>query len=139
MTGRHRSAGFTLIEVAIAMAIVGIGVVTAIELFSAALKTEQSAGVRARAVVRARGLMDQTMTIPELQPGQDVGQWEDGYHWERQVREAPEFLDEEDRDGDAAGEVTMLEIRVSVLWPQTVDREGVYTLQTLRLVPRAAR
>ena len=29
----------------------------------------------------------------------------------------------------------MFEIEVSVLWPQTADREGVYTVRTLRVAP----
>ena len=142
MTGRAGARGFTLIEVAIAMAILGIGIVTAIELFSGALKMEHTSTVRAKAVVRARSLLDATMTQTELGPGSDAGAWEDGYRWERAVREAPEYLDlpaEEDDDADAETDLAMLEIVVSVVWPQSVWREGVYTVRTLRLMPRVLR
>jgi prepilin-type N-terminal cleavage/methylation domain-containing protein len=140
MTRARGERGFTLIEVAIAMAILGIGVVTAIELFSGALKMEHSSTVRAKAVVRARSLLDATMTQAELGPGNDAGQWEDGYRWERAVREAPEYLDEPQRDDpDAESDLAMLEIAVSVVWPQSVWREGVYTVRTLRLMPRVLR
>jgi prepilin-type N-terminal cleavage/methylation domain-containing protein len=51
---RPRDRGFTLIEVAIAMAIVGVGVVTVLEIFSGALRTERGPPfARARPCVRA--------------------------------------------------------------------------------------
>jgi prepilin-type N-terminal cleavage/methylation domain-containing protein len=139
MSARQRpgrsARGFTLIEVAIAMAIVGIGVVTVLQIFSAALRTERSAGIRARAVMRARALLEQTLAAPEPVAGQDKGDFGDGYHWERSIREARELTDSNQRDMDVKSEITLYEIEVSVLWPQTADREGVYTVRTLRVAP----
>ena len=133
---RSRARGFTLIEVAIAMAIVGVGVVSVLEIFSAALRTERGAGIRAKAAMHARALLEQTMTEPEPVAKQDSGELPDGYRFERKVREAPEFTDESNsRDLDFKSEITLFEIEVSVLWPQTADREGVYTVRTLRVGP----
>jgi len=141
---RRGARGFTLLEVAIALAILGVGVVTVLELFSAALKMESSAGVRSRAVVYARGILDQTMALPEVRAGSDRGRFDDMYHWEVVVREAPEYGQDKDKDKDKpAHDLTiksdfmMYEIEVSVLWSQTANREGVYTIRTLRLAPRA--
>jgi len=132
---RSRARGFTLIEVAIAMAIVGIGVVTVLEIFNAALRTEHGAGVRARAVMRARELLEKTMTAPEPAPLQDSGDFGDGYRWERKVREARDLTEGNSRDLDVKDEITLYEIEISVLWPQGGDREGVYTVRTLRVAP----
>ncbi len=134
---RRAARGFTLLEVAIAMAIMGVGIVTVLELFSAGLRMESGAGVRERAVVYARGLLDQTMALPEIRAGNDRGRFDDFYRWEVTVREAPEYTDEaEKHDLDIKSDITMYEIAVSVLWPQSADREGVYTIRTLRLAPR---
>jgi len=127
--------GFTLIEVAIAMAIVGIGVVAVLEIFSAALRTERGAGIRAKAAMQARAILEQTMTEPDPVPMQDSGELPNGYRFERKVREAPEFTESNQRDLDVKSEITLFEIEVSVLWPQTADREGVYTIRTLRVGP----
>ncbi len=135
---RRGAAGFTLLEVAIAMAILGVGVVTVLELFSAGLRMESGAGVRARAVLYARGLLDQTMTLPEIRAGSDRGRFDDFFRWEVVVREAPEYTDQkQEHDLDVKSDVAMYEIAVSVLWPQSANREGVYTIRTLRLAPRA--
>lgn len=138
MLQRHARAGvrgFTLIEVAIAMAIVGIGVVTVLEIFNAALRTERGAGLRTRAAVRARDLLERTMTMPEALPLDERGDYGDGYRWERRVREAREFADDDGSQLDVKDDITIFEIEVSVLWPQTADRDGVYTIRTLRVAP----
>ncbi|MEB2284970.1 MAG: hypothetical protein B6D46_11930 [Polyangiaceae bacterium UTPRO1] len=131
----RRSAGFTLIEVAIAMAIVGVGVVAVLQIFTAALRTERGAGIRARAAMHARALLEQTMTEPDPVAGQDSGQLPDGYRYERRVREASELLEGTGRHLDVKSEITLFEIEVSVLWTQAEDREGVYTVRTLRVGP----
>jgi general secretion pathway protein I len=133
---RQDPAGFTLLEVAVALAILGVGVVTVLELFSAALRMETAAGVRARAVTYAVALLDQTVARPDMKPESDQGQYDDGFRWERTIREAPELTDSTDDELQFQSAVTMYEIEVSVLWPQTESREGVYTLRTLRAGPR---
>ena len=135
---RSCARGFTLIEVAIAMAIVGVGVVTVLEIFNAALRTEHGAGVRARAVIRARDLLERTMTMPDPIVLNESGDFGDGYRWERKVREATEMLEGNTRELDVKSEITIFEIEVSVLWPQASDREGVYTVRTLRVAPPPA-
>jgi prepilin-type N-terminal cleavage/methylation domain-containing protein len=132
---RDGAAGFTLLEVAIALAIIGVGVVTVLELFSAALRMESGAGMRTRAVVHARGLLDAAMALPEIKPGGERGRIDDVFRYEVGVREAPEYLDSNKKDLDVQSDVVMYEIQVSVLWTQTADREGVYTIRTLRLAP----
>ena len=135
LRARSGARGFTLIEVAIAMAIVGVGVVAVLEIFSAALRTERGAGIRAKAAMQARAILEQTMTEPDPVPMQDSGELPNGYRFERKVREAPEFTESNQRDLDVKSEITLFEIEVSVLWPQTADREGVYTIRTLRVGP----
>ena len=132
---RQGRSGFTLIEVAIAMAIVGVGVVTVLEIFNAALRTERGAGVRAKAAIQARALLEQTMTEPDPVPMQDSGELPGGYRFERRVREATDLLEGNGRQLDVKSEITLFEIEISVLWTQTDDREGVYTVRTLRVGP----
>ena len=127
--------GFTLVEVAIALAIVGIGVTTVLQLFSGGLNMEAAATTRAKAVIYARGLYDDVMARPEIQPGADQGRYTDGYRWERKIRMAPEYMDKSG-DLDVQSELTMYEIDVTVLWARDETREGFYKLRTLRVGPR---
>jgi prepilin-type N-terminal cleavage/methylation domain-containing protein len=135
---KRGARGFTLLEVAVALSILGVGVVTVLELFSTALRMESGAGVRTHAVVYARGLLDQTMALPDIREGSDRGRFDDTFRWEVVVRQAPEYTDDKAKhDLAVKNDLTMYEVEVSVLWPQSANREGVYTIRTLRLAPRA--
>jgi prepilin-type N-terminal cleavage/methylation domain-containing protein len=127
------AAGFTLLEVAVAMAIAGIGVTTVLQLFSAGLRVETMSSTRARAVLYARAVLDQVTSITEFEAGSGRGDFENGYRYEWSVRKATEYTDEDTRDLDVKTGITMYEIEVSVLWPRSADRDGVYTLRTLRV------
>ena len=94
-------------------------------------------GSASRAAMRARTLLEQTMTVPEPVPMQDSGDFGDGYRWERKVREARELTRAATiRDLDVKSDLTLFEIEVSVLWPQTADREGVYTARARSASPQ---
>jgi prepilin-type N-terminal cleavage/methylation domain-containing protein len=135
---KRGARGFTLLEVAVALSILGVGVVTVLELFSTALRMESGAGVRTHAVVYARGLLDQTMALPDIREGSDRGRFDDTFRWEVVVRQAPEYTDDKAKhDLAVKNDLTMYEVEVSVLWPQSANRQGVYTIRTLRLAPRA--
>ncbi len=130
----RRAGGFTLVEVAIALAIVGVGVTTVLQLFSGGLRMEGAASTRTKAVLYARAVFDDTLAHTEILPMADQGRFADGYRWERRVRLAPEYTDKT-KDLDVQSELAMYEIEVTVLWPRDEVREGTYTLRTLRVGP----
>jgi len=55
---RRRSRGFTLIEIAVAMAVLGVGVVTLQQIYQGALRLQDRASRQGRAVLHARATMD---------------------------------------------------------------------------------
>ena len=58
---RGRAAGFTLLEIAIAIAILGVGVVTLQQIYQGALHLQQRSARQTLAVLRARECMDQLL------------------------------------------------------------------------------
>jgi prepilin-type N-terminal cleavage/methylation domain-containing protein len=58
--------GFTLLEVVVAMAIVGLGVVTLLELFSLNLRLEARSAERTEATAYGRQLMDEVLIRREI-------------------------------------------------------------------------
>ncbi len=132
-----RVRGFTLLEVAIAMAILGLGVVTVMQVFSGSVRLQSSAAARTKAVLYARTLLDQALGVVEMNPAIEEGEYEDGYRWTRSIREAEEFSGEdEEEDSGFESELALFEIEVTVTWPESETREGVYTLKTLKVAPR---
>lgn len=61
------AAGFTLLEVAVALAILGAGVVTCLQIFSASLRLQSRASRETRAVLMARAAIDQLLVRQDLE------------------------------------------------------------------------
>lgn len=74
-------SGFTLLEVVVAMVIVGLGVVTLLELFSAGLRLEARSSSSTDAVTYARQAMDAVVSRRDLSDGQQEGSFAGKYRW----------------------------------------------------------
>jgi len=82
VTTTHRAAGFTLLEVVIALAILSFAVVTSIQLFAGGLRLLKLAGEHQEATL----LADQkTREVEAATERHDTGQ-EGQFTWERTVR-----------------------------------------------------
>jgi prepilin-type N-terminal cleavage/methylation domain-containing protein len=127
-----RSRGFTLIEIAIAMAILGIGVVSALQVFGGSVQLARVAGRKSEAVMHAKALMDSVLWAPELAADVSHGEIGDGFRWERTIR--PAGPEDGIEDTEYRGDVKLAVVNVTVAWD---DPNGVktYTIQTMRVVP----
>ena len=127
-----KSRGFTLIEVAFGVAILAVGVVSALQVFGGSVQLARQAGRKSEAVMHAKALMDSVLWSPELAPNVTHGDIGDGFRWERTIREAgPEDGIEE---SEYRGDVKLAVISVTVEW----EERGVvkaYTIGTMRVVP----
>jgi hypothetical protein len=95
-------------EVIVALAILGLGVVTLIQLFSVSLRTVKKSGDYSTALIYARSLMDEAYSYPgveNLEGNFDLG---GGFTGERTMALIPS--EEEEK-------VQRYEIRVTVMWP----------------------
>ncbi len=73
--------GFTLLEVMVAMAIVGLGIVTLLELFSSGLRLGTKSSERTEAILYGRQVMDEALIHREVARGREDGSFENKYHW----------------------------------------------------------
>jgi len=78
--------GFTLIEVVVALTIVGIGVVVLLQIFSQGLRLEARSTVRTEAVARGARVMDELLTRKKLAEGSDSGRLDDNARWSARIR-----------------------------------------------------
>jgi prepilin-type N-terminal cleavage/methylation domain-containing protein len=63
---RRAAAGFTLLEIMVSLAILGIGVVATMQIFGGSLRLQDRASRETRAVLYARALMDELLIRPEI-------------------------------------------------------------------------
>jgi general secretion pathway protein I len=119
------AAGFTLLEVMVAVAIVAIALVPLLRLHLLSL----DATMRAQGLTTATLLAQEHMAMlpPFPEPGEEKGGFEDpklvGFHWQTMVTEDEVIL------GTSAQLVKLRHIVVTVVWVEG-QREHHYTLET---------
>jgi general secretion pathway protein I len=124
--------GFTLLEVVVAMAIVGLGVVTLLEIFSSGLQLGARSRDRTEAVAYGRQVMDQFLARRTLAEGTEQGKIGES-RWQLQVQPVTPV------EGLALGnDWELKEIAVEISVPE-LGRESRVELRTLRLVKKGDR
>lgn len=140
MTRARRNAaanGFTLIEVLVAMAVLSVAVVAALELFAGSLRLAGSSVAQTEALVLARSLMDEAMWKADLDDGEarnSVGR----YDWSLYVGPVlPTLGATEDAEavGTASGEYELKEIVVTVRWSGAGGEKAV-VLESARIMEK---
>ena len=82
-----KAAGFTLIEVLVALAVLAITAGFAFRAISGAVVLSERGGREQTALVIAQGLIDRVGHDLPLREGEDSGRTADGFRW--QVRQSP--------------------------------------------------
>jgi prepilin-type N-terminal cleavage/methylation domain-containing protein len=83
----HSSAkGFTLLEVIVAMTILGLGVVTLLEIFSLGLRLGARSTVRTEVITDGRQVLDEFLARSEVQEGTEQGRLDPQSRWKLQVQ-----------------------------------------------------
>lgn len=106
--------GFTLIEVLVAVAILGIGLTIIIELFSGALPLGRASEEYTRAVSYARMKMEEIAAKPMVEEGTDEGSFDDTYRWQVEVKKV-DLLPVENKP-DFKPPAQFFQIQIDVLW-----------------------
>ena len=89
------SAGFTLLEVVVAMTIVGIGVVTLLEIFSTGLRLGSRSSATTEAMTYGRQAMDEILLRRKIEEGAPQGSLNERARWKlgiEPVREPSDTL-----------------------------------------------
>jgi prepilin-type N-terminal cleavage/methylation domain-containing protein len=128
--------GFTLLEVAVAMAVLGLILVSMMQTISGGLTLEYKAGRVGHAVLRARALMDELLTTLEIRDGVEENVDEDGLRWRRAIRKATvEEGGADEADEHAADrDYELRHLEVIVAWSEG-EGEKTYALESLRVTP----
>jgi len=125
-------AGFTLIEVIVAVTILSISLVMIMQLFAAGLKAVRSSSDYTRAVIHAKDkmeeLVDATKSAAPIHP-QKSGEFKDGYKWETEAQPYEEPTNEEHEDIG----FKLLKLKVKIMWDSAKKQNSV-ELESLKMV-----
>ena len=134
---RTRSeAGFTLLEVLLAVMILGVSLTTILLQFQTALHAGSISQERTNAVIYAKEKLESLKIEDELSESSQSGTFENGYEWETEV--SLYEYEEEDQEEDISYEDLRHEtykLRAAVKWNSGINKRQV-ELITLKTVTR---
>jgi prepilin-type N-terminal cleavage/methylation domain-containing protein len=118
-------SGFTLLEVVVAMAIVGLGVVTLIEVFSMGLRLETASAARTDAVAYSRQVMDTVLIRKSFDARGDSGSIGRTHRWQVDIQPVRD-------DTQIATNWNINQITLRMRYPDG-ERDKLVEIKTLRI------
>lgn len=125
------SAGFTLLEVVVAMTIVGIGVVTLLEIFSMGLRLGSRSSAATEAMAYGRQAMDEILLRRKIEEGAQQGALNERTRWKLGIDPVREAADTLSLSSPWELKEITLDMRVT-----DGGRDRIVELRTYRLVRR---
>ena len=123
------SAGFTLLEVVVAMTIVGIGVVTLLEIFSTGLRLGSRSSATTEATTYGRQAMDEILLRRKIEEGALQGALNERARWKLAIEPVREPSDTLSLSSAWELKEITLDLRVT-----DAGRDRPVELRTYRLV-----
>jgi prepilin-type N-terminal cleavage/methylation domain-containing protein len=123
--------GFTLIEVVISLAILGIGLMVIIELFSGGLRLGRFSEENTRALRYASLKLEEITIQKTLEEGEEEGEFDPNFRWKVGVRKM-DLLPVE-KEADFKRPVELYHIRIEVIW-NSGTKERVTSLESYKTV-----
>ena len=124
--------GFTLIEVVVALAILGVGLTVIIELFSGGLRLARASMEYTKAVNYARMKMEEMTVKPAVQEGTEEGESEDKtFRWQVRVKKVD--LLSIDKSVDYKPPVELFQVKIDVFW-KSGSKERSASIESLKAI-----
>jgi general secretion pathway protein I len=109
-----KNKGFTLIEVLVAVAILGVGLTVLIELFSGGLRLGRASEEYTKAVNYARIKMEEIAVKPTIKEGSEEGEFNETFRWQVEVKKI-EILPIENKP-DFKPPAQFFQVQINIIW-----------------------
>lgn len=129
---RRAAAGFTLLEIAVALAILGVGLVTCMQIFGGSLRLQDRAMRQSRAVLHARATMDALLFQPDIRDHTEERTTAEGFRTQIVVRHAGSDEGIDKKELDFVSDMALRYLEVTV-WPEGNARPIVF--KSMRVAP----
>lgn len=127
-----RNRGFTLIEVVVAMAILGVGLIVIIELFSGGLRLGRVSEEYTKAVGFARMKMEEIALREHMEEGNEEGEFDRDFRWQVGVRKVG--ILPEGKSLEFEPPVELYQVKVDIIW-KSGSRERSAGFESYKTVP----
>jgi general secretion pathway protein I len=128
----NRNQGFLLIEVVVALAILGVGLTVVIELFSGGLRLARASMEYTKAVNYARIKMEEFTAKPAVEEGTEEGESDDKtFRWQVGVKKVD--LLSIDKSVDYKPPIELYQVKIDVFW-KSGTREKSTSIESLKAI-----
>ena len=130
---RNIKNGFTLLEVVMALAILGVGLMVIIELFAGGLRLGRVSEEYTKAVNYSRMKLEELALKPPAEEGVEEGEFNETYRWKIETKRI-DLLPFE-RDTDFKPPVEFFHVKIDVIWKSGLKERsvGLESYRTIKL------
>lgn len=119
----RKKTGFTLIEVMVSIALLGIGLMLIIELFSGGLRLGRTSQEYTQATHYARTKMEELNLKPPTEEGVEEGEFDSNYRWKIEMKKVnllPKVI-----DPDFKPPANLIHVKLQVLWKSGLKEKSI--------------
>ena len=128
--------GFTLLEILLAISILGVAITVIMQQFSAGLRIGRTSRTYTTATVYAKQKLEELQVEEEMKEKEESGSFEDGYYWKVSIVPYEEYVeDEKDEELFEHLPLEMYRLESVVSWNEG-EKEKSITLATLKTVKK---
>ena len=131
--------GFTLLEILLAISILGVALTVIMQQFSAGLRIGHTSRTYTTATAYAKQKLEEFQLVEEMEEGEEAGDFDDGYTWKVSVLPYEVFMEEggteEDEEAFEHLPLEMYRLESVVYWMEG-EKEKSVSLVTLKTVKK---
>jgi len=132
--------GFTLLEILLAISILGVALTVIMQQFSAGLRIGQASKTYTTATAYAKQKLEEFQLEEEMEEGEEVGDFDDGYTWKVSVLPYEDYMEEAVESGEDEELFEHLPLEMyrleSVVYWMEGEKEKSVSLVTLKTVKK---
>ena len=137
---RSTQHGFTLLEILLAIAILGVALTVIMQQFSAGLRIAHTSRTYTTATAYAKQKLEEFQLEEEMEEGEEVGDFDDGYTWKVSVLPYEDYMEEAVESGEDEELFEHLPLEMyrleSVVYWMEGEKEKSVSLVTLKTVKK---
>ena len=131
--------GFTLLEILVAISILGVALTVIMQQFSAGLRIGHTSRTYTTATAYAKQKLEEFQLVEEMEEGEEAGDFDDGYTWKVSILPYEVFMEEGGTEEDAEIfellPLEMYRLESVVSWMEGENEKSV-SLVTLKTVKK---
>jgi len=137
---RSTQHGFTLLEILLAISILGVALTVIMQQFSAGLRIGQASKTYTTATAYAKQKLEEFQLVEKMEEGEEVGDFDDGYTWKVSVLPYEDYMEEAVESGEDEELFEHLPLEMyrleSVVYWMEGEKEKSVSLVTLKTVKK---